>query len=144
MNIDKLAIELTQEEGKRNKPYLDTKGIPTIGVGRNLRDVGLFDDEINLMLKNDIQRSINDLDKYLPWWRKMDEVRQRVLCNLCFNMGIGNSKKGLLSFVNTLSYMMKGNYEAASQGMKNSKWYSDVGPNRGGKLVDMMRTGKDV
>lgn len=143
MDEDKLAADLKLEEGVRNKTYLDSKGIASIGVGRNLRDVGLFPDEIDLLLKNDIRRSAADLDAHLPWWKQMDDVRQRVLCDLCFNMGIGNSQKGLLSFVNTLKALKSGDFNAAAQGLKDSKWYDDVGPNRGDKLIKMLETGLD-
>ena len=38
MNIDRLISQLKVHEGVRNKVYLDTEGIETIGVGRNLKD----------------------------------------------------------------------------------------------------------
>ena len=43
-------------------------GIETIGVGRNLRDVGLSDDEIEYLLNNDIDRVEKQLDN-ISWWR---------------------------------------------------------------------------
>ena len=42
-----LVQQLTRDEGIRNKPYVDTVGKVTIGVGRNLSDVGLYPDEIS-------------------------------------------------------------------------------------------------
>jgi hypothetical protein len=39
-----------------------------IGVGRNLTDVGISDDGCNLLLENDVMRSMMWLDRYLPWW----------------------------------------------------------------------------
>ena len=48
-------------------------GIETVGVGRNLRDVGLSDDEILYLLNNDIDRVEKQLDNYFPWWRNKQE-----------------------------------------------------------------------
>jgi lysozyme len=110
-------------------------GILTVGVGRNLRDVGLADDEIDLMLDNDIKRVLVQLDAKLPWWRSMSPVRQSVLADMCFNMGINK----LLGFVNTLRCMKAGDYIGAAAGMKNSLWYSQVK----GRAVELVRLMKD-
>ena len=61
--------DLIHHEGKRNTVYSDTMGIPTIAVGRNLRDVGLSEDEIMYLLDNDIDRVENQLDTYFSWWK---------------------------------------------------------------------------
>ena len=53
MNLTEL---LKKHEGIRSKPYKDTVGKITIGVGRNLDDVGLSNDEI-----------INDIMGYITW-----------------------------------------------------------------------------
>ena len=54
MDIDRLIAQLKVHEGVRDKVYLDTEGIETIGVGRNLKDKGLSEDEIDYLLQNDI------------------------------------------------------------------------------------------
>lgn len=51
---DILRPQLRIDEGVREFPYTDTVGKLSIGVGRNLDDVGLRPDEIALMLENDI------------------------------------------------------------------------------------------
>ncbi|KKB61555.1 lysozyme [Robbsia andropogonis] len=131
-----MVSELRRDEGVRNKPYKDTVGKTTIGVGRNLDDVGISDDEINLMLQNDIERTELALDRSLPWWRSLDPVRQRVILNMGFNMGIA----GLLTFKNTLAAVQNGSYPAAAAGMLASKWATQVG-DRATRLASMMRTG---
>jgi lysozyme len=136
VNIDTLAAELTRDEGKRLKPYKDSVGKLTIGVGRNLDDVGIRPDECDLLLKNDILAAMNQLDINLAWWRNLDEVRQRVLANMAFNMGIAT----LLTFKNTLAAVEAGSWEAAADGMKASHWAAQVGP-RADRLIAMMRTG---
>jgi len=136
LDIQELKARLNVSEGRRTKVYLDSVGIPTIGVGRNLKDVGLYEDEIDYLLNNDIRRIQVDLDRALPWWRSMDPVRQSVLADMCFNLGINR----LLKFTNTLRKMKDGDYQGAADGMKDSLWYSQV-KGRAVELVSMMRTG---
>ena len=138
MNYNRLIEQLKLHEGVRDRPYKDSVGKLTIGVGRNLTDKGLKPKEIEYLLMNDIMDCIDDLNKYLPWWRQLNEVRQRVLMDMCFNLGIG----GLLGFKNTLSFIQSGDYEQASQNMLSSKWASQVGQ-RSRRLSEMMRTGQD-
>lgn len=136
MNIAQLERELTTDEGKRSKVYKCTAGKNTIGVGRNLDDVGLSDEEISFLLRNDIARVCAELDGALPWWRQMSDARQRVLANMSFNLGL----RGLLGFKNTLAAMKEGRYKDAAAGMQNSLWARQVG-NRAKRLAEMMERG---
>lgn len=138
MDIDRLITQLKVHEGVRSKVYLDTEGIETIGVGRNLRDRGLSDDEIELMLANDIRDFQEEVESAFPWWSDMDDVRQRVVVDMAFNMGLGSLSK----FVNTLAHIENGRYEEASVEMLDSKWARQVG-DRANVLSDMMKTGED-
>jgi len=138
MDIDRLITQLKVHEGVRSKVYLDTEGIETIGVGRNLVDRGLSDDEIELMLANDIRDFQEEVESAFPWWSDMDDVRQRVVVDMAFNMGLGSLSK----FVNTLAHIENGRYEEASVEMLDSKWARQVG-DRANVLSDMMRTGED-
>lgn len=128
--------ELERDEGKRNKPYRDTVGKLTIGIGRNLDDRGLTDDEIYYILRTDIDLVEGQLDKHLPWWRDLSDARQRVLLNMSFNLGIA----GLLGFKNTLAMIKEGKYTAASAAMLLSKWAKQVG-SRALRLARMMKDG---
>lgn len=136
MNIDILKQELLIDEGKRNKPYVDTVGKLTVGVGRNLTDVGLSDDEIDLLLLNDINKAFANLTSALPWVLTLSDARQRALTNMAFNLGI----KGLLGFVTTLNHIKEGRYQEASESMLNSKWASQVGA-RAKRLSLMIKVG---
>lgn len=137
MNREKLAAQLTIDEDRRKRIYVDTVGKTTGGVGRNLTDRGFSDDEIDLMLTNDINAVERQLDKALPWWREMNDARQNVLANMCFNMGIGK----LLDFKNTLTFMRAKRYDAAALGMLDSQWAKQVGQ-RAVRLAEMMRKGE--
>ena len=127
---------LTLHEGRRRYPYLDTVGKVTIGVGRNLDDLGLSDDEIDLLLTNDLARATDDLDRALPWWRRLDPVRRAVLADMCFNLGLPR----LLGFRAMLRHLGAGEYDDAADHMVESRWYRQV-KTRAVRLVRMMRTG---
>ena len=138
MNVEKLKAELTRDEGLRLKPYLDSVGKLTVGVGRNLTDVGISQSEALVLLESDIMRTGSDLDKAIPWWKDLDEVRQRAVLNWTFNVGIG----GLSTFTNAIKYLNVGMYDAAAKEMLNSLWSHQVGP-RADRLAEMIRTGQE-
>jgi lysozyme len=136
VNKEELIKLIKKHEGLRLRPYQDTVDKWTIGWGRNLSDRGITEDEAEMMLMNDIDRSIYDLNYHLPWWTNLDCTRQMVMVDMCFNLGIF----GLLTFKNTLSAIRQGDYPEASIQMMESKWAEQVG-NRAKELSDMMRTG---
>lgn len=144
MNLSLLDAELRRDEGVRYWPYDDSKGIPSTGIGHNLRATPLpsswayplTDAQVSQLLKQDLQNTFAALDHNLPWWRGLDEVRQRVVANMAFNMGVGT----LLTFRNTLGAMQRGAYAVAAAGMLNSAWYGQVGQ-RAVRLCAAMETG---
>tara|TARA_R110002020_G_scaffold260588_1_gene474938 strand:- start:864 stop:1292 length:429 start_codon:yes stop_codon:yes gene_type:complete len=138
MDIDRLIAQLKVHEGVRDKVYLDTEGIETIGVGRNLKDKGLSEDEIDYLLQNDISEFKSGVQDTWSWWDNLDDVRQRVVVDMAFNMGLG----GLSKFKNTLGHIEAGEYEEAASEMLNSRWAEQVG-RRAKTLSEMMRTGED-
>ena len=54
MRLSRIAELIIRDEGKRKRPYPDTGGAPSIGVGRNLRDNGISVAEL--------QAIVNDID----------------------------------------------------------------------------------
>ena len=132
-----LIPALLRDEGLRLKPYRCTAGKLTIGVGRNLEDVGIREDEAMLMLENDIEAVIADCRQGFPWFASLDAVRQGVIVQMAFNLGIA----GLSRFHNTLGAVARGDYDAAADGMLQSKWAQQVG-RRAVRLAFAMRTGK--
>jgi lysozyme len=134
-----LIKELRRDEGVIPHAYQDSLGWWTIGVGRLIdrRKGGrLTDEEIDFLLSNDIKECVNDLNRVLPWFKDLTPVRQRVLVNMRFNLGL----QGLLSFKNTLRFIENGQYEQAAGGMLDSKWATQVGQ-RANRLAEMMRRG---
>lgn len=136
MNREALKSVLTRDEGKSSKAYQDTVGKWTIGVGRNISDVGLSESEIQYLLDNDISRCERDLDAKILYWRKLSETRQMVMICMCFNLGIS----GLLAFGKMLAAIQNSDYQTAAAEMLNSKWSAQVGA-RAQRLAQMMRDG---
>jgi lysozyme len=136
MNRDELRSMLVLHEGLRLMPYKCTAGKLTIGVGRNLDDAGISQDEAMYLLERDIDRVEADLDRTWPWWREMTDARQQVLADMCFNLGLTR----LMGFVNTIAAMKVGRYDAAADGMLASLWAQQVGQ-RAQRLAKMMREG---
>lgn len=129
--------QVKKHEGLRLRMYKDTKGIATVGYGFNLEanDIpkemaeGLFD------LKYKEHRV--ELFSKRPWIINLDPVRQGVLYDMAYNMGVPK----LLTFVNTLLAIKEGRYVDAAENMRQSLWYKQVGE-RAKTLVKQMETGE--
>ena len=135
--MNRIKAQLVRHEGLRLKPYRCTAGKLTIGIGRNLDDRGISRKEAYAMLERDIQDCEQWLiDKIPEIYNNLDEVRQSVLLNMCFNLGI----KGLLEFKNTLAFVKAGDWERAANNMLVSKWAKQVG-RRAIELSELMRKG---
>lgn len=138
MNKNRFIKQMRFHEGVKNKVYKDHLGIETIGVGRNLVDRGLSDEEVDYLLSNDITIVENELDNGLSWWRDLDEVRQRALADLAFNMGLPR----LHGFVKMLDGLQRRDYHAAADELLDSKYAKQVGA-RSERVAQMIRTGED-
>lgn len=148
MNIQRVIEQLKRHEGLRLCVYDDYTGKevkkgsrlvghPTIGVGRLLTDArGLSTIEVEMLLENDIEIVVDELNRNAPWWNDLNEARQAVMLNLCFNLGWPR----LSLFENMLSAAKKGDWERAGDELQDSKWFNQVGL-RGLELVEQLRTG---
>ena len=151
---EQLKQMLIRHEGIRLYIYEDTVGIPTIGVGRNLADKGLSDQELQYLglghikqlktiteeqamylLDNDIDDVFRELKQYLPWVQDQPDTVKLVLSDMCFNLGIN----GLLKFKNTLRMIRERNYREASENMLYSKWARQV-KGRAIELSNMLKS----
>lgn len=133
-NLQRLLIK---HEGFVKRPYEDTLGNISIGVGRNLDGMGLTDEEVMFLLNNDIARCDVELLNNFEWYADLSRCRQDAMINMCFNLGITKLKK----FYKALSAMKEGNYELAADEFLDSKWARQVG-NRAIEVTDMIRQGR--
>lgn len=154
LNLQKVRMMVAFEEGKRNKPYRDSEGFETIGIGhlmdprkggslpvwaRNeLNQAGqLSEASVYRLFDDDLTAKHEELRRRAPWVAQLDEVRYACLLDMAFQMGV----TGLLGFKNTLAMIRGGDYSGASEGMKHSLWYRQT-PNRANRRRAQMLTGK--
>ena len=132
------GIELIKKhEGLRLYLYECTAGKKTIGYGRNIEDNGITQAEADLMLDEDVVRCIHELTANVPCFRDLDEVRESVLVNMCFNLGWPR----LSGFKNMLAALADRDYTKAAEEMLDSKWARQVG-SRSDELAAMMASGE--
>ena len=168
MKMIKHTIEeqLILHEGVRLECYRCPAGKWTIGVGRNLEAVGLLDyeqehilgcrglnkfqviellqetgitySEAMFLLNNDIIRIRAELERDYRWFKFLNEVRQKVVIDMRFNLG----EAGFAGFKKMIQQLELENYWNVAEEMHDSKWCSQVGE-RSKRLVRMMVTGQD-
>lgn len=144
--ITNLEQQLQRDEGLRLSPYLDSRGISSVGYGHNLIANPLPGEVYPLttaralnILQTDIVRIEGKLEIDLPWVADLPYVYRGVLSNMSFNLGVG----GLLEFHDVLNCAKSGQYVLAAAAMKASLWYTQVGA-RAERLVLQMETGQWV
>lgn len=138
-----LLALITKHEGSVASPYLDSRGFQTVGVGHNLiahplpgESYPMSPERIQAVLADDLNQVVIALGAALPWLQEIDEVRQAVLIDMGFNLGV----QGLLKWPNTLKAIQNGDWQTASDGMLGSLWAKQVGI-RAQEDATMMLTG---
>jgi len=132
--IERVKKLLIKHEEKRKKPYDDAtgkklktgdviKGKITIGVGRNIQDNGLTDDEVEYLLENDIKRSIKELKEIFDDFEDLPDEVKLVLIDMVFNLG----KSRFLTFKKMISAVKEKNWRRMIEEMRNSRWCNQVG-----------------
>ncbi|MEK9917821.1 MAG: hypothetical protein VW496_00370 [Pelagibacteraceae bacterium] len=152
-----LISELKKHEGIVLHVYKDILGIDTIGIGRNLQDRGILEEEFETMsvssmeeiyengisegdaiylATNDIAIVEDELLKRHPCVENLDPVRQMVLVDMAFNMGVPR----LCGFKRMWRNIHENLFHAASIEMLDSKWANQV-KSRATKLAERMCVG---
>jgi len=136
MNKEKLVEELKRDEGVVLTLYKCSANKNTIGVGRNVDDRGITEDESDYLLSNDIDICIKELESTFSWYKNLSDARQRVCINMCFNLGLSR----LMGFKKFLAAMEVADWEEAGVQMLDSKWSRQVGA-RSTRLRDLLLEG---
>ena len=133
MDRNELIKELIFDEGYETETYEDHLGFLTLGVGHLVLDtdpefgkpVGtpVSEERIRECLNKDIDTVCSELDRNLHWWRGLNDDKQRVMVNMCFNLGYPRLSK----FKKFLAAMQKNDFETAAIEMMDSKWATQVG-----------------
>ena len=133
-NTDDFIEYIKKNEGYRTKPYDDATGKElksgdkivgkiTIGVGRNLSDRGLSDDEVEFLLKNDIVDAYKDVVKVFGEnVEKYPNNIVLVLVDMMFNLGLPRFKQ----FKKFIQAIKSFDYEKAIYELEDSRWCKQV------------------
>lgn len=145
MTTPHLIEDLKRDEGLRLKAYEDTQGVWTIGYGHAHVAPGTIwtQGQAEDVLASDAALACATLDQHVGWWRNLDDARQDVLANLCFNMGWGDGARGLSSFHHTLELIRTGQYGSAAITLLASQWAREV-KGRANRLAAQLRSGEHV
>lgn len=137
---------IKEHEGVRTRPYKDSLGLWTVGVGHLIGDGKSLPSawnrefsmaEVNALFDKDYEKHKKEAQSNVPGFSKFDSMGQGALIDLTFNMGGGWPRK----FPNTSRKLGAGDTEGAARGLEDSLWYTQVG-RRAPKIVDMVRNSK--
>ena len=134
--IDEIAEALKREEGFSAHAYLCSENRLTIGYGRivdELGGIGISPDEADLLLRNDIDRTIQECEQW-DWFRDLQPSQQSVLIQLCFQLGYPR----LTKFKRMLAALAEQDYETAADELLDSRFAEQV-PRRAARLAEQMR-----
>lgn len=142
--VKSIIPRVKQHEGVKTKKYIDSRGIPTVGVGFNLRrgdadqklkSVGanpikvkqgkqdLSIKQIDSLLISDLMAAKKAAEDLVPGLISQPGPVQGVMTEMAFNLG----KAGLAEFKNFLTSIKNKKYTEASKEMLNSNWSKQVG-----------------
>lgn len=126
---------LIADEGLELKPYKCTAGKLTIGIGRNLDDVGISQDEAVYLLSNDIKR----LERALmasATYNSLDESRKAAIMNMAFQLGVN----GCLAFKNMWAALASKDWRKAHDEALSSQWAKQT-PARANRVALILLNG---
>jgi lysozyme len=130
---------LIADEGLRLKPYRCTEGKLSVGVGRNLDDVGITREEAMMLLDHDITRATNAAAEVVgrDVFGSLNPARQAALVSMAFQMG----RAGLEGFNRMLLCIRAGDWQGAQDNALDSKWARQT-PARAERIARMILTGE--
>jgi lysozyme len=136
MNIELCKQDIKRHEGEVLNIYEDKLGYKTLGVGHLCKPE---DPEYDWAVGTSVSQEVvdmyyeNDFNKYYKEainvfgnkedFEKLPEPIQRVLVNMCFNLGATKLSK----FKNMLKACREYNWKKMAIEMEDSRWFNQVG-----------------
>lgn len=146
MDLKRLEVRIMKAEGFRAAPYLDTKGVATIGYGSTswmgrpvtMHLIHVAPEVARIQLRADLFQAVIDARALFTTFDEMNSARQEVLVEMAYNLG----KTRLAGFHDLISCADSLDYEGMAAEMKDSKWYrEDVGKSRSEPMIEAMALG---
>ena len=135
-----LIEQLNRDEGRSRSAYQDHLGFWTIGAGILIdarKGGGLDDEEINWLLARRIEKARAALAKRLPWFDKLDRVRQDGLVNMAYQLGVD----GVMGFPRMLGALRDQRWHEAETQALDSLWAKQT-PARARRIAHQFATGE--
>ena len=136
---------ILKHEGFKTRPYKDSKGLWTVGVGHLIGDGKSLPkeydrefskEEIQALYEEDFKEHKKAAEK-IPGYNNLNEKGQTALIDLTFNMGPSWYKKWPM----LVKQLEAGDIEGAAKNLEGSDWYKQV-KSRGPEVVALLRQGK--
>lgn len=143
MNLTRLAETLEEDEGFRAKPYKDTLGVWTIGLGAtNILGVPVtsktppvtYEQAKHLLYSHIFQAMIDALRFFPDLFIINDSRRAEVVVMAAFQLGYGKLSK----FVRFRAGLMARDWELAARSLEESRWAQQT-PKRVKRHTDVLR-----
>lgn len=139
--LEDLSLEFVKRhEGYRKEPYLDSLGVPTIGIGRNLEAHPISKKDCEAIKRyaktekdpflkwheafalEEIKKIISRLRGKIAFFDNLSVERQAVLVDMSYCLG-----EKLFLFKETLSHLEKANYPLAAKALLDSAFAKQTG-----------------
>ena len=129
---------LKHDEGFRDKPYMDTEGLLTLGFGFCLDKTPLPEKVADFWLMTILKEKSADLAASPAnfIYRELNTPRKCAILNMCYQMGVS----GCLEFDNMWTALSASNWDGASQEALSSRWAEQT-PKRARRIAEVIRTG---
>ncbi len=142
-----LRDRLIRHEGVYLKPYRDTLGNYTIGIGHLITEEqatgeyanGITEEQAMQLLDEDIAKAKAELATDMPWTLNLSPLKQDILTEMAFQLGIN----GLMGFKNLLFHARSGDLDGVAQDMIDSKWHSET-PARCEEIANLWLNGNST
>lgn len=135
-NWQQVKSLIKKHEGLSLSLYKCPSGKQTIGYGHNIEDLGISEEVAELLLEQDTLIAYRQVKANIKCFDNLDEARQYVLIDMCFNMGLSK----LMGFKKMLRALDLGDYKTAAKEMLNSRWAVQV-KSRANYLACVMQSG---
>ena len=130
MNIEQCKAEIKRHEGEVLEIYMDSLGYKTLGVGHLCQPE---DPEYSWEVGTAVSQEVVDMYYDSDFNKHLLEAIQRVIVNMCFNLGGTRLSK----FKNMLAACKKHDWDEMARQMEDSRWFGQVG-RRSKELQDLV------
>ena len=133
---------IKQDEGYRPRPYLDTEGLQTFGIGICIDRTNIPERVAEFWccyVLDGIEKRLKDNFSVGQTYRKLNEPRQFAIKNMCYQMGV----TGVCQFLNMWGALDKEEYSEAAAHALDSVWATQTKA-RAARIARIIRTGEFI